>query len=93
MIDLVVLTELFTRIKYRDATVPDSKFSSFHPVLSVLSYLLKAPLVPEGTPVVNALMKQQRCITNILCAAAGLPPDTDMLLEYKLQPGSFSPKK
>jgi myo-inositol-1-phosphate synthase len=93
MIDLVVLAELFTRIKYRDAARPDSPFQSFHAVLSVLSYLLKAPLVPEGTPVVNALMKQQRCITNILCACAGLPPDTDMLLEYKLQEGAFKPAK
>ena len=84
IIDLVVLTELFTRVRYRDAAAPaDSPAASFHPVLSVLSYLLKAPMVPADTPVVNALSKQQRCITNVLCALVGLPPDTDMLLEHK----------
>merc|ERR1712146_676097 len=54
IIDLVILTELFCRIKYRDATEADASFEPFHPVLSVLSYLLKAPMVPEGTPTINA---------------------------------------
>jgi len=81
IIDLVVLTELMTRIQYK--TSDNDQWSSFHPVLSILSYLLKAPMVPEGTPVVNALMKQHRCITNILSACAGISMDTDMLLEYK----------
>ena len=40
------------------------EYESFHPVLSVLSYLIKAPLVPPGTPVVNALFKQRCCIEN-----------------------------
>lgn len=81
IIDLVVLTELMSRISYKTDNM--SEFGRFDPVLSILSYLLKAPMVSPGTPVVNALMKQQRCITNILCACAGLPPDTDMLLEHK----------
>jgi len=81
IIDLVVLTELMTRIQYK--TSDNESFQSFHPVLSILSYLLKAPVVPEGTPVVNALMKQHRCITNILSACAGISMDTDMLLEHK----------
>jgi len=81
ILDLVILTELFTRIQYKNSEVRD--FSSFHPVLSVLSYLLKAPMVPEGTPVVNALFKQHRCITNILSACAGIAIDSDMSLEHK----------
>lgn len=81
IIDLAILTELFTRIHYKTDDIPN--FSSFEPVLSVLSYLLKAPLVMPGTPVVNALAKQQRMVTNILLACVGLPPDNDMLLEYK----------
>lgn len=81
IIDLVVLTELMTRITY--CTSDNPTFQSFHPVLSILSYMLKAPMVPEGTPVVNALMKQHRCITNILSACAGISMDTDMLLEHK----------
>lgn len=81
IIDLVILTELFTRISYKTDDIPN--FSSFEPVLSVLSYLLKAPMVMPGTPVVNALAKQQRMLTNIISACAGLPADNDMLLEHK----------
>jgi len=82
MIDLFVLCELFTRITYATEAT-NGEYLQFEPVLSVCSYLLKAPLVAPNTPVVNALAKQQRCITNILCACLGLPPDNDMLLEHK----------
>lgn len=81
IIDLCVLTELMTRIDYK--TDHDAEWHSFDPVLSILSYWLKAPLAAPGTPVVNALFKQHRAMTNILCACIGLPPDTDMLLEHK----------
>jgi len=50
----------------------------------VLSYLMKAPLVPPHTPVVNALGAQRQCIINIFRACVGLPPDNYMLLEHKL---------
>ena len=36
------------------------KWEGFHAVLSLLSYMLKAPLVPPGTPVVNALFAQRQ---------------------------------
>lgn len=38
----------------------NGKWEGFHPVLSLLSYMLKAPLVPPGTPVVNALFAQRQ---------------------------------
>ena len=41
------------------------EFQQFNSVLSILSYLCKAPLVPRGTPVVNALFRQKMCIENI----------------------------
>jgi len=54
------------------------------PLLSFcLLFLLKAPLVPEGTPVVNALFKQRACIENICRACLGLAPENNMLLEHK----------
>lgn len=56
---------------------------SFHSVLSILSFLCKAPLVPRGTPLVNALFRQRACIDNILRACVGLAPINNMLLEYK----------
>ncbi|KAJ1949106.1 Myo-inositol-1-phosphate synthase, partial [Dispira parvispora] len=76
IIDLVLITELMTRITYR--VVPEAtanaqeqataKFSPFHSVLSILSYMLKAPLVPRNTPVVNALSKQRTAMENVFRA-------------------------
>lgn len=84
ILDLVILGELCTRIQFkRDG---DERYANFHPVLSILSYLCKAPLVPKGTPVINALFKQRTCIENVMRACLGLPPDNNMLLEHKVQP-------
>ena len=81
IIDLVVLAELCERITFK--TDKDSTFQSFNSVLSILSYMCKAPLVPRGTPVVNALFKQKCCIENIMRACLGLAPVNHMLLEQK----------
>ena len=74
MIDLVILGELFERIKIKE----EDENKTLHSVLSVLSYMLKAPLVPSGTPVVNALFKQRESIVNILRACIGLEPENHM---------------
>ena len=62
----------------------DGSSEKFHSVLSLLSYLLKAPLVPQGTPVVNALGAQRQCIVNTFRACIGLPPIDYMHLEHKV---------
>eukprot|EP00727_Mastigamoeba_balamuthi_P013976 m51a1_g9200 putative inositol-3-phosphate synthase (531) ;mRNA; r:107076-108810 len=81
MLDLVIMAELSSRIHYR---APSSdKWDTMEPVLSLLSYLLKAPEVPKGTPVVNALARQRECIENVLRALVGLAPNNNMLLECK----------
>ncbi|EGS18645.1 myo-inositol 1-phosphate synthase-like protein [Thermochaetoides thermophila DSM 1495] len=86
IIDLVIVAELMTRIQWRlhkeDATEADWKY--FHSVLSILSYMLKAPMTPPGTPVVNALAKQRAAMANIFRACLGLDPENDMTLEHKL---------
>lgn len=82
ILDLVLLAELFSRIKFRKDA--NSEYESLHPVMSILSYLCKAPLVPKGTPVINALFKQRSCIENVLRACIGLSADNNMLLEYKV---------
>jgi len=81
ILDLAILAELMERITYK--TVGMKNFERFHPVLSILSYLLKAPLVPPEAPVVNALFKQRSCIDNVLRACVGLPPENNMRLEYQ----------
>ncbi|XP_043483622.1 inositol-3-phosphate synthase 1-A isoform X1 [Leptopilina heterotoma] len=84
ILDLVTLAELCSRITFKSADLPEEEFSGFHSVLSLLSYLCKAPLVPAGTPVINALFKQRSAIENILRACLALPPDNNLLLEQKL---------
>ncbi|KAF7892413.1 uncharacterized protein EAF01_010493 [Botrytis porri] len=87
IIDLVVLAEMMTRVQWKahstdGATTKDYK--NFHSVLSILSYMLKAPLTPPGAPVVNALAKQRGALINIFRACVGLEPENDMTLEHKL---------
>uniref|UniRef100_A0A452GS21 inositol-3-phosphate synthase n=1 Tax=Gopherus agassizii TaxID=38772 RepID=A0A452GS21_9SAUR len=83
ILDLAILTELCQRISFCTESDPD--FQGFHSVLSILGFLCKAPLVPEGSPVVNALFRQRSCIENILRACVGLSPQNHMLLEHKMQ--------
>jgi myo-inositol-1-phosphate synthase len=80
IIDLCVLAELMTRITYQ---CPGEERQSFHSVLSLLSYLLKAPMVKPGAPVVNALSRQRAAIENVLRALVGLQPDHSMMLEHR----------
>ena len=61
----------------------DEEFVGFYPILSILSYLMKAPLVPANSPIVNALAAQRQCIVNIFRACLGLGPENYMLLEHK----------
>lgn len=61
------------------------EWESFHPVLSLLSYMLKAPLVPNGAPVVNALFAQRQAIVNVMRACLGLAPENHMTLEHRFE--------
>ncbi|KAJ3204592.1 Myo-inositol-1-phosphate synthase [Entophlyctis luteolus] len=82
ILDLAILTELMTRIEYKTGDM--AQYAPFHAVLSILSYMLKAPVVKPGAPVVNALAKQRAALENIFRACVGLPPQSDMLLEHRI---------
>eukprot|EP00188_Purpureofilum_apyrenoidigerum_P003321 Plantae.Rhodophyta-Purpureofilum_apyrenoidigerum.ctg3438.p1 GENE.Plantae.Rhodophyta-Purpureofilum_apyrenoidigerum.ctg3438~~Plantae.Rhodophyta-Purpureofilum_apyrenoidigerum.ctg3438.p1 ORF type:complete len:525 (-),score=106.17 Plantae.Rhodophyta-Purpureofilum_apyrenoidigerum.ctg3438:1538-3112(-) len=84
ILDLTILAELSTRVWYKTEGMVE--FARMHPVLSLLSYMLKAPMVPDGADVVNALSKQRMCIENFLRALLGLQPESEMRLEQKLSP-------
>ncbi|KAL9032459.1 MAG: hypothetical protein Q9180_006488 [Flavoplaca navasiana] len=87
IIDLVIIAEMMTRISWKAQSsdgAATKEYKGFHSVLSILSYMLKAPLTPPGTPVVNALAKQRAALTNIFRACVGLQPESDMTLEHKL---------
>ena len=87
IIDLVLVAEMMTRVAWRPSAVSgaaEPAWQGFHSVLSILSFMLKAPLTPPGTPVVNALAKQRSAMNNIFRACLGLDPENDMTLEHKL---------
>ena len=81
IIDLVVLTELMQRVQISEN---GGEFESMDSVLTILSYLLKAPMVPAGTPVVNALNRQKQAIENLLRAMVGLPAENNLMLECRM---------
>lgn len=81
VLDLVLLAELIGRIELKKDG--EAAFHGLHPIAVLLSYLTKAPLVPYGTPVVNALSKQRAMLENIMRACVGLAPDNNMLMEFK----------
>eukprot|EP00049_Salpingoeca_infusionum_P018724 m.358507 g.358507 ORF g.358507 m.358507 type:complete len:525 (-) comp18163_c0_seq1:103-1677(-) len=83
ILDLVILCELMQRVTWKLEGA--DAFEKFHPVCSILSYMLKAPLVPTGAPVVNALYKQRACIENFMRACIGLPIDSQLGLQYIAQ--------
>jgi myo-inositol-1-phosphate synthase len=79
-LDLTILAELMSRITYRpipsDSTDLPSEdqvpFQPLYPVLSLLSYMLKAPLVKPGDDVVNSLNRQRQGLEAFLKACLGL---------------------
>ncbi|TMW48393.1 hypothetical protein DOY81_006522 [Sarcophaga bullata] len=83
ILDLVILGELCSRIQIKNSNDENGAWVPFKPVLSLLSYLCKAPLVPRGTQVVNSLFRQRAAIENILRGCIGLPPVNHMSLEQR----------
>lgn len=81
ILDLAILCELMGRVR---VSRNGGREEMFHSVLSILSYMLKAPIVPQGTPVVNALFTQRASIVNLLRAMVGLPSHSEMYLEHRI---------
>lgn len=86
ILDLAILAELLTRIQYRIDS-PEHTSDEFQPlysVLSLLSYMLKAPLVKPGTAVVNSLSRQRAGLEQFLKACLGLENTGDLLLNTRV---------
>jgi myo-inositol-1-phosphate synthase len=84
ILDLAILAELLTRVKYRDLSAGQAEFAPLYPVLSLLSYMCKAPLVKPGTDVVNSLGRQRNALDAFLKACIGLEGNNDLLLETRI---------
>ncbi|KIY67460.1 Myo-inositol-1-phosphate synthase [Cylindrobasidium torrendii FP15055 ss-10] len=82
IIDLAILTELLTRVQYRKAD--SGEFQPLYSVLSLLSYMLKAPLVKPGTEVINSLNRQRNALDTFLKACLGLENNGDLLMETRI---------
>lgn len=72
IIDLVLLGELATRVTYAEGK--DAQHEKLYSVMSLLSYMCKAPLVKPGTAVINGLGRQRAAIEHFLRATVGLQP-------------------
>ena len=81
ILDLALLTELVTRIQVKREN--STTYENFHPILSLLSYMLKAPL-SVGKPV-NSLFRQKHAIENFFRACLGLPMLNDLLFHKLLR--------
>lgn len=85
ILDLAILAELCQRVtfmihnRHEEAT----QFQQFNTVLSLLSYMCKAPLVEKGAQVVNALFKQRAAIENFMRALLSLPAVNHMDMKNK----------
>ncbi|KAI9573334.1 hypothetical protein HD554DRAFT_2167597 [Boletus coccyginus] len=84
ILDLTILAELLTRVKYRDVCASQADFTPLYPVLSLLSYMCKAPLAKPGTDVVNSLGRQRNALDAFLRACVGLEGNSDLLLETRI---------
>ncbi|KAK9480003.1 hypothetical protein V1514DRAFT_327098 [Lipomyces japonicus] len=82
ILDLAIIAEFFSRVQYKKAD--EESFEKFYPVLSVLSYWLKAPLARPGFEPVNGLNKQRAALENLLRAFVGLGPQNELKLEERL---------
>ena len=63
--------------------VGQTEFAPLYPVMSLLSYMCKAPLVKPGTGVVNSLNRQRNALESFLKACIGLESNSDLLLETR----------
>lgn len=85
ILDLAILAELCERVTFmiHNRHEEANQFQRFNCVLSLLSYMCKAPLVEKGAQVVNALFKQRAAIENFFRALLSLPPLNHMDMRSK----------
>jgi myo-inositol-1-phosphate synthase len=91
LLDAILLIELFQRVSVARAD-GGVDCGGLDTMLSLLSFLFKAPVVPEGAPVVNGFHRQRDALVNFLRALVGLPPDSSIDLEARLVAAAAAPK-
>lgn len=85
IIDLIVMSEFLSRITYRKVDGnTEEEFQQFYPILSFLSYWLKAPLTRKGFKPINSLNRQRLALENLMRLLIGLPSNDELRLEERL---------
>ncbi|KAG8878386.1 Myo-inositol-1-phosphate synthase [Tulasnella sp. 331] len=88
ILDLTILAELMTRVVYRPLpsamVATPVEYKPLYPVLSLLSYMLKAPLCKPGHDVVNSLGRQRAALEGFMKSCLGLENLGDVLLESRI---------
>lgn len=79
IIDLIVLSELMTRISYKKE---QNEWSQISGIVAFLGFLMKAP--QSTGPIINSLNRQRTCIENLFRVLSGLPLEDHLLLNYRL---------
>lgn len=83
IIDLVVMTEFLSRVSYKDLESKSVENKTLYPILSFLSYWLKAPLTRKGFQTINGLNKQRLGLENFLKILVGLPVSDELRFEER----------
>ncbi|CCD23046.1 inositol-3-phosphate synthase INO1 NDAI_0B00120 [Naumovozyma dairenensis CBS 421] len=86
ILDLIIMCEFCSRITYIESgnQQGDGNYQQFYPVLSLLSYWLKAPLTRPGYEPINGLNKQRMALDNFMRLLIGLPPIDELRFEERL---------
>lgn len=94
MLDLVIFAELLQRVTITNlstegcGTDASSKAApgkvKMASLASLLSLFCKAPQVPEGAPIINALFPQKEALLDFLRALVNLPPTDYVSLPHRL---------
>jgi myo-inositol-1-phosphate synthase len=77
IIDLTLITELLTRVTYREEET--AEFGQLYSVLGLLSFMLKAPLTKPGLAPINSLNRQRSALEAFMKACLGLQPGSDLI--------------
>lgn len=80
-IDILAMLELLSRVR----VAIDGVEQTWDVAYSLMSFMFKAPIVKEGTPVYNGFHRQRDAIVNFVRALRGLPPDDALDLGRRLQ--------
>lgn len=83
ILDIILFSELFSRIKIIKCTGNICEKVNFSSVLSMLSFFFKAPIVNENEPLINSFFKQRYGLENFFRILIGLPPLSHLNLHNK----------